>query len=99
LPVGLLLACVVVLLSDIHSGTNSAVDHLETIVSFLDTGVLTRGDCLIMDNCRIHNAAEIFPLLSLLIDAVGVRLFFLPRYSPEVSSELASGLRLIQCAV
>ena len=41
-----------------------------------------------MDNCRIHHAEEIRPVLDTLLDAAGVRLYFLPRYSPEVSSVL-----------
>ena len=54
------------------------------MVDFLTAGVLRRGDVLIMDNCSIHHAAEILPVLSIVLDAAGVRLYFLPRYSPEV---------------
>ena len=60
------------------------MDYLETMVDFLTAGVLRRGDVLIMDNCSIHHAAEILPVLGIVLDAAGVRLYFLPRYSPEV---------------
>lgn len=55
------------------------------MVKFLDSGVLRRGDILILDNCKIHKARETLPLLDRLLDATGVRMYFLPRYSPEVS--------------
>jgi len=65
-------------------GTNNAWDHVQTVLNFLDAGVLRRGDVLVLDNCRIHKAEDTIRLLGLLLDAVGVRMFFLPRYCPEV---------------
>jgi hypothetical protein len=66
-------------------GTNDALDHLETVLGFLDAGVLRRADIFVLDNCRIHKAADTIRMLGLLLDAAGVRMWFLPRYSPEVS--------------
>jgi len=39
------------------------------------------GACVVMDNCSIHQAAVVRPL----IEAVGARLVFLPPYSPDFS--------------
>jgi len=66
-------------------GTNDALDQLETVLGFLDAGVLRRGDIFVLDNCRIHKAADTIRMLGLVLDAAGVRMWFLPRYSPEVS--------------
>jgi len=70
-------------LSQPIQGTNSAVDHLESIVNWLEHGVLLAGDVLILDNASIHNSVEVLGLISLLLDAAGVRMYFLPTYSPE----------------
>jgi hypothetical protein len=65
-------------------GTNKAIDFFELIVNFLNQGVLTRGDILVLDNAKIHKAAEILGMLSIILDAAGVHMYFLPTYSPEV---------------
>lgn len=56
------------------------------MIEWLDSGVLQGGDVIVMDNCSIHHSEEIVPVLDTLLDAVGVRLYFLPTYSPEVPS-------------
>ena len=70
-------------------GTNNAVDFLDLIVDFLNQGVLIRGDILVLDNARIHKSAEIVGMLSIILDAAGVRMYFLPTYSPEVRARCA----------
>ena len=77
------------ILSCVFTGTNKALDFLEQIIVWLDSGVLSNGDVLILDNASLHKSEEINGLLSLLLDAAGVRMYFLPRYSPEVSVSLA----------
>lgn len=57
-------------------------------MDFIDAGVLRQGDILLLDNAKIHKAAETIRLLGLLLDSARVRMWFLPRYSPEVSSVL-----------
>lgn len=71
-----------------RAGTNNATDHLETMTDLLNAGVLKRGDVLIMDNARIHDAEDMLPILDILLRAAGVVLYFLPRYSPEVRAGL-----------
>ena len=60
------------------------MDFFELIVQFLNSGVLAHGDILILDNAKIHKAEEIMGMLRILLDTAGVRMFFLPTYSPEV---------------
>ena len=38
-----------------------------------------------MDNCRIHWANDSFSLLSTLLKGAGVKMIFLPKYSPELN--------------
>jgi transposase len=38
-----------------------------------------------MDNAAIHNSEETLPLLTAILDIVGVRLVFLPKYAPELN--------------
>jgi len=70
-------------LSQPISGTNGGLDFLETLINWLDSGVLQRGDVLVMDNCGIHKSEDIAGLRDLLLAAAGVLLYFLPTYSPE----------------
>jgi transposase len=37
------------------------------------------------DNASIHGAEEVRPYIDMLLDAVGVRLAFQPKYSPELN--------------
>ncbi len=39
----------------------------------------------IMDNAPIHKARLVFDLLSIILQAIGVRLVLLPKYSPELN--------------
>lgn len=44
-----------------------------------------RGDTLVVDNARIHKARDIVPTLRAALAAAGVRMLFLPTYSPELN--------------
>jgi len=82
-----------VVLSDLRVGTNSAIDFYDTVFHLVVAGTLVTGDYLICDNASIHRAAEIHDALSALLTAAGVRLVFLPAYSPEYNPiELVFGL-------
>lgn len=59
------------------------------MINFLDSGALQTGDVIVMDNCSIHHSEEVMPVLEMLLDAVGVRLYYLPTYSPEVCSSVS----------
>ena len=71
--------------SDARVESNIANDFLDVIVQLLKGGILTSGDILICDNATVHNSREIAEMLTLLLDAAGVRLVYLPTYSPELN--------------
>jgi len=82
-----------VVLSDFRVGTNSAIDFYETVYYLIADGILVAGDHLIVDNASIHRAAHVHDALSALLAGAGVRLIFLPAYSPEYNPiELVFGL-------
>jgi transposase len=60
----------------LNSGTNDQFDFLDFIRFLVEKGHLASGDYLVMDNCGIHAAEATAP---------GVKLAFLPSYSPELN--------------
>ena len=78
----LLAPCVV---SDIRTGTNTALDFLETVFALITHGTLAAGDFFIVDNAAIHFAEEIQYPLEAVLAVARVRLVFLPTYSPELN--------------
>jgi len=38
-----------------------------------------------MDNASVHNSQETLPMLLAILNVIGARLIFLPRYSPELN--------------
>jgi len=69
----------------IKPGTNSQVDFLEFFMYLCEKGYLETGDVLVMDNCSIHVADDTFAEFVGVADAAGVKLVFLPKYSPELN--------------
>jgi transposase len=51
----------------------------------VEQGALTAGDVLVLDNARIHYATENRIIIAQLLDLAGVRMIFLPAYSPELN--------------
>jgi transposase len=47
--------------------------------------VLVAGDLLVADNAAIHKSREIIPTLRVALATAGVRMVFLPTYSPELN--------------
>ena len=72
-------------LSAPRTATNTAVDFLIFVVEQVAAGHLVAGDVLICDNAAIHFADEIQGPLELILQLAGVRLLFLPTYSPELN--------------
>ncbi len=72
---------------DMRSGdrANDQYDHLLVITRFIEEALLVRGDVLVLDNASIHRGDEILLPLQLLLDAAGIRMWFLPTYSPELN--------------
>jgi transposase len=71
--------------SNMRTGSNTALDFLEWIVSLFESGVVQAGDYLIMDNASIHSAEQVADALDVLFTAFRARLVFLPTYSPELN--------------
>ena len=72
-------------LPDQDSGRNDAAAFLATIAHFITSGAVVRGNVLVFDNARIHFAYAIREPLEAILRAAGVRLIFLPKYSPELN--------------
>ena len=51
----------------------------------LTEGALTRGDILVLDNAKVHYAANIRNTVEALLRVTGVQMIFLPAYSPELN--------------
>jgi len=66
-------------------GSNEGDDFLEFVLLLVEEGVLTRGDYFIIDNASIHWTRDNAPLLVDMLQSSGVRLIFLPTYSPELN--------------
>lgn len=65
--------------------TNDAYDFLVTLMWLIQAGALRHGDILILDNASVHRAAAIVEEVEMLLEISGVRMFFLPAYSPELN--------------
>jgi len=78
---------------DLVEGTNSQFSFLEMITFLIAHGHLVDGDFLVVDNCAIHAGEDTSDVLFDLLDAAGVKLVFLPKYSPELNPcELIFGI-------
>lgn len=64
---------------------NDQIDFLLFVVDCVASGLLQRGDVLVMDNAAIHKGADILHTLHTVLHAAGITLWFLPTYSPELN--------------
>jgi len=55
------------------------------VVLAIEARFLQRGNYLIVDNACVHGGGETMALLKAILDSAGVRLIFLPAYSPELN--------------
>jgi len=67
-------------------------EEINTQWSFTDfiaracvSGFLVAGDILICDNAKIHSAQDSWEFIDLILSHFGVRLIYLPAYSPELN--------------
>jgi transposase len=65
--------------------SNTAADFLQWVEYLVDNHHLVHGDIFIVDNASVHKAAEIVDRLTEVLDTTGVRMVFLPTYSPELN--------------
>lgn len=75
-----------------RSGSNSQWDFSKFVLYCLGEGHLRVGDVLVVDNASVHNGVDTFEMLVQILHVAGVRLVFLPAYSPELNpTELCFG--------
>jgi len=65
--------------------SNNQWDFLEFITFLVDKGHLVEGDVLVIDNCAVHAGEDSSNALFSLLEVAGVKLVFLPTYSPELN--------------
>jgi transposase len=68
-----------------RTGSNNSFDFLLFLTVLVSAGQLVAGDVLVLDNAPVHYSAAIAAPLNLLLLSAGVRLLFLPTYSPELN--------------
>jgi len=74
-----------VFISDPVVGGNTSGRFLNLIALLVEQGQLVNGDYLIADSSPVHWSAQIAHDLVDLLEQAGVRLVFLPKYSPELN--------------
>jgi len=70
---------------DICEDSNTQWDFVNFVVFCLTHGHLTVGDYLVIDNAPVHGSDESIEFLLAVMNAFGVKLVFLPKYSPELN--------------
>ena len=68
-----------------RSASNNSFDFLLFVTTLVSSGNLIAGNVLVLDNAPVHYSADIAPPLDLLLATAGVRMLFLPTYSPELN--------------
>jgi hypothetical protein len=68
-----------------RDASNDAWDFLLVIRWLLESGGLVNGDILILDNARVHHAADAGVFVKGLLQLHGVEIRYLPAYSPELN--------------
>jgi transposase len=73
------------MVSNFRSESNTASDFFDYVRALVLNFYLFNGDVLVIDNAPVHCAESILTPLRELLDAAGVTLWFLPKYSPELN--------------
>lgn len=68
-----------------RSTSNSQWDFAKFVLFCLEERHLIFGDLLILDNATVHCASDSFEMIISLLKVAGVKLVFLPAYSPELN--------------
>jgi transposase len=68
-----------------RTGSNSQWDFLDFVVTAIEENYLRNGDVLVLDNAKIHKAEAMLPHLMDVLETIGVRIIYLPAYSPELN--------------
>jgi transposase len=70
----------------IRQGTNTRWDFIAFVTAAIEAGFLRRHSIVVLDNARVHTAAEVGPYLERIADTLNIRFVFLPAYSPELNA-------------
>jgi len=70
---------------DIREESNTQWDFLKFVLFCVNHGHLVEGDYLIIDNAPVHGALSSLEFLVNTLTDHGVKLIFLPKYSPELN--------------
>lgn len=71
--------------ASLRAGSNTQYDFSLFICRCIRSGYLVDGDILVMDNASVHGGEDTFDIVYSILEKVGVTLFLLPAYSPELN--------------
>jgi len=63
--------------------SNTGEDFAKYVTGLVTSGVLVRDDYFIVDNAPTHSDADMLEYIMDFLAVAGIRLVFLPKYSPE----------------
>lgn len=69
----------------IREESNTALDFFYFILYCIAKQHLKNGDILILDNASVHSGEETEEELRSILEAAGIHLVYLPKYSPELN--------------
>jgi len=69
----------------LRKATNTQWDFAEFVVSLAKRQILRQGDYFLIDNATVHKGSASFPMIQQVLEAAGVTLIYLPKYSPELN--------------
>jgi len=69
----------------IRDDTNTSYDFTKFILNSIESKALVSGDILVCDNASVHGGEDTFVILQTLFDLMGITIYFLPAYSPELN--------------
>jgi len=70
---------------DMREESNNQWDFLYFVHYTLESGHLMNGDYLVIDNASVHGEEESIDIFIDVLEANGVKLIYLPKYSPELN--------------
>jgi transposase len=70
---------------NVREQTNNQFDFVEFVMECIESKSLTEGDTLVLDNATIHRSKDSFPVLKEALRILGIKVVFLPKYSPELN--------------
>lgn len=70
---------------DLRHGSNTQWDFFDFVLTCLEQRYLAAGDYFVVDNASVHHGCAMWPILSRLLQLAGIKLIYLPTYSPELN--------------